>query len=180
MGDKTSIFYGKTFFPGTRKEIRIESVQLHSDKSDVQKIKLVLSMPLDDGKQVGMPSWIHDDYARLATVGCEAGSVKYPDMALKEMTLDCFEDFGADNHSKRLLSPNMNSFSMQRGDKIDKESPTPVWLEFTAYVDFSTSIWAWLPQVFRPGSVWMRFECTQQEIPAAASSQLSLQPATVQ
>lgn len=170
--------FGETFFPNTRKEITVENVSLQNDKSKVLKIKTIISMSLDDGKQVGMPTWVGDHYAQLAKEGCMAGSVKYPEMAMDEMTVYCHTGEQTTRPAQTFICPVINGFSMVRGDAPKREGGMPpVWLEFTCYVNFSTEAWSWLARHFRPSKFYMLFLATQRNIdePKPADPQLKFE-----
>lgn len=168
---------GETFFPNHRKEITVENVSLQNDKSKVLKIKTIISMSLDDGNQVGMPTWVGDHYATLAKEGCMAGSVKYPDIVLDEMTVYCHTGSQTVKPAQTLACPVINGFSMVRGDAPKREGGLPpVWLEFTAYMNFTSEAWSWLPRHFRPHTFYMLFLATQRQIdePKSVDPQLKL------
>lgn len=171
--------FGKTFFPNTRKEITVENISLQRDKSDVLKIKIAVSMSLDDGKQVGMPSWVGDHYDRLAQAECMAGSVKYPEMALEEMTVYCHTGDETKKPAQTFICPTINGFSMVRGDAPKREGGLPpVWLEFSVYINASLEAWGWLFRHFRPNTFYMLFLNTQQDLnePISADPQMKLVP----
>lgn len=177
--ENTQAFFGKTFFPSTRKEVRLENISLDRDRSEVTKIKLHCTMDLSDGRQVGMPSWVGDDYDRLAKLECVADTIGYRDMELAEMTVYCHATAESAKASQTLICPAIKRFCMVRGDAPKKEGGLPpVGLEFAIYANFTTESWGWLARHFRPSTFYMLFLCTQSDMnePKSNDPQLSLVP----
>jgi len=169
--------YGKLFFPNTRREVIVESTNLQKDRAGNRSIKTGISMPLGDGKLVGMPSWVGDAYAELARVGCIASSIKFADLELSEMTIYAHTGEQTEKPAQTFIVPVINMFSMQRGDLPKKEGALPpVSLEFVAYINGSLEAWSWLYRHFRPDPFYMLFLNTQVDIeePAPADPQMTL------
>jgi len=170
--------YGKTFFPNSRKEITVENIGLLNHTSG-PRIKLAVSMALDDGKQVGMPSWVGDAYDDLARLDSLASAVKFADFELSEMTIYAHTGAETVKPAQTFISPAMTSFSVQRGEIPKKEGALhSVTLEFIAYINGSLEAWSWLYRHFRPATFYMLFLNTQQDLdePKSPDPQMTLVP----
>lgn len=153
----------KTWFPGTRKEIIISAIQLLQTKAGENRIKLGLTMPLSDGKLVGMPGWIGDSF----DVICKSDSLLISDKwghDIREMTCTAYATEDSQKPAQLAVCPLMNSFSLRRGEQEeDAEELSDVCLHFVAYLNDNTELWAWCRRNYRK-SIFVKFETTQQEL----------------
>lgn len=170
---------GRLFFPNTRKEIIIENVSLQKDRAGNPSIKTAITMPLDDGKLVGMPNFFGEHYLELQKAMCLAGSVKYPNLQLEEMTVYAHTGPETTKPAQTFICPVINGFQMVRGDlpkANGEEALAPVWLEFVMYINGSLEHWSWIFRHFRPASIYGLFLSTQSDIedPKPADPQMTL------
>jgi hypothetical protein len=153
----------KTFFSGTRKELLISGIQLLQTKVGENRIKLALTMPLTDGKLVGMPTWLGDSY----DVICKADSLLACDKwthDIREMTVSVFATDDSPKVAQLAVCPLMNGFQLRRGkQEDDAEELSDVCLQFVAYLNDNSQLWAWCRQHYRK-SIFVKFETTQQEL----------------
>lgn len=164
----------RTFFPGSRKELLIESITLLQTRAGESRIKLGLVMPFSDGKLVGMPSWIGDSYDVIAKEDSLLTSDKWRH-DLKEMTLIIYSTEDSQKPAQLAVAPLLNSFSLRRDpqDEGDEEL-SDVNLHFVAYIGATTQLWSWFYLHFRK-SIFVKFETTQADLPLAQpDKQMSL------
>lgn len=163
----------KTFFPETRKEIITQAVTLLETKAGEKRMKLLMVMPLEDDKLVGMPTWIGDSY----DVICKDGSLLSADKwshAIKDMTLNTFATDDGERVKHLISAPLLNNFTLQRGKRGEEDDSMPeIYLQFVAYVVASQPLWTWFYEK-RGQSIYIRFETTQKELPLAEDKQLKL------
>lgn len=163
----------KTFFPGTRKELITQSVQLLETRAGEKRLKLSLIMPLVDDKLVGMPSWIGDSF----DVICKEGSLLTEDKwghKIKDMVSTIFNTDDADRSKFVVNTPLLVGFSLQRKKAGGDEDNLPdIYLHFYGYLVASQQLWNWFYEK-RGNSMWVNFETTQKELPLGENKQMNL------
>lgn len=162
---------GKTFFPGSRKEIKLNKIEGLRDKEGNPRIKVELIMSLADGKQVGMPSWIGEAYDHLGKQDTLETSTTF-DAQMEGMSLYIHELPESKDPAKTAFSCMFANFRMTReGDDEKTDELGDVALKFVAYIPGDKRLWTWLYD-YNKAKLWIRFECTQAElIPDAAPKQ---------
>lgn len=170
----TAYELAKTFFPGNRKATILKQVTLLQTKADEKRLKLLFAMPLSDGKQTGMPSWVGDSYDVMAREGSTLGFQKWTH-DISEMSATIFITDTAKRPAQLATCPKLTSFSLRRGGEDKDESLAEIYLQFEAYANDSVELWNWSRNNHR-GTVYILFETTQMELkmPAAAEDQASL------
>lgn len=160
-------YLSKTFFPGTRKQLRVQNVQLLTDKAGVKRIKLALDMSLADDKLVGMPSWVAEAYDHMAEEESQEVSTKFA-VDLDEMTLYIHTTEDVDHHAITAFSVKLKNFKLTREktDEDDEEQPD-LALCFEAYLPDNRSAWNWLYD-YSKKFIFVRFDTTQPDLAAAA------------
>jgi len=154
----------KGFFPGSRKEVIIQTITLLETKVGEKRIKLGVVMPLGDGKLVGMPSWLGDSYDVIAKEDSLLTTDKWGH-TIKEMTLNVFRADDAPKVAQLIAAPLMAAFQLKRDPQGDEEEEvSEVNLHFVIYITASHKLWSWLYEV-RGTSVYIRFETTQKDLP---------------
>jgi hypothetical protein len=154
----------RTFFPGSRKELIISAITLLQTKAGENRIKLGLTMPLSDGKLVGMPGWIGDSYDVIGKADSLLMSDKWGH-DIKEMTYTVYGTEDAQKPAQLAVCPLMNAFSLRRGvQEEDVDELSDVCLHFVAYLNDNTELWAWCRRLYRK-SIFVKFETTQAELP---------------
>jgi hypothetical protein len=151
----------KSFFPSARKDLLISKIELLQTKAGENRIKLNLTMPLGDGKQVGMPTWVGDSFDVIGKQGSLLTSDKWGH-DIKEMTFTIFPTDDAPKAAQLAVCPLMNLFSMSR--ESDGDQLGEICLHFVAYLQDNTELWAWCRRNYRK-SIYVRFETTQAELP---------------
>lgn len=157
----TSYELAKTFFPGCRKASILKQVTLLQTKADEKRLKMLLAMPLGDGKQVGMPSWVGSSYDVMAREGSTLGYQKWVH-DITEMTMSIFATDDAKRPTLLVVCPKLTSFTLRRGEDKD-ESLAEVYLQFEAYANDSVELWNWSRLNHRATSYFL-FETTQKEL----------------
>jgi hypothetical protein len=156
----------RTWFPGVRKELIIESLSLLQSKAGETRIKLGLVMPLSDGKLVGMPEWVGASYDVIGKEGSLLTADKWGH-DLKEMTLTIFSTEDSQKAAQIAMCPLLNSFCLRRDPQDgDAEELSDVNLHFFAYVNATTTLWSWFYVHFHK-SIFTKFETTQADLPLA-------------
>lgn len=159
----TNVERAKLFFPGARKEVRVQGITLLQSSEGEKRIKLDLLMPLDDGKQVGMPGWIGDAYDHIAKAETVEKYTKF-DVELEAMSLYCHSTEDADKPMQTLFNGLLNSFSISRGKQDDDDEDLGgIGLKFTARIPSNPKLWSWLYPYHR-NSIFVRFETTQADL----------------
>jgi hypothetical protein len=154
---------GKTFFAGARKEMIVEAVGLLETKAGEKRIKVALTMPLSDGKLVGMPGWLGASYDVIGKEDSLLMADKWGH-DLKEMTLTIFSTEDSQKATQIAVAPLLNSFQLRRDPQDEEqEELSDVNLHFVAYVTANMELWRYFYGVHRK-SIFVRFETTQQEL----------------
>jgi hypothetical protein len=162
-GMMTDYELGKTFFPGTRKEVLVESISLLMTRAGEKRIKVTFSMPLGDQKLVGMPTWLGDSYDVIAREDSMLAADKWSH-DIKEMVLTIYPTEDGQKPSLVVKSPLMSAFTLRRDPQTEgSDELSDVNLHFFAYIDASIGNWDWLYKNFR-ASAFMKFETTQAEL----------------
>lgn len=169
-------FLEKTFFPGTRKQLRVETIQLLTDRADVSRIKVAFSMPLDDGKLTGMPAWIADGYEHMAKEESQESSIKFA-VQLSEMSLYMHTTEDIAHAAQTLFSVTMKDFKLDRDDTDEEDDEVAeMAIYFVAYIPGNRKVWDWL-YPYNKKNVYVRFDTTQPDLadkPKPADSQMKL------
>lgn len=168
----------RCFFPSTRKELVVSAVSLLQNRAGEQRIKIGLMMPLNDGRLVGLPTWIGEGYDHIGKEDTLETAIKYA-LDLKEMSLYAYTTPESDKPAQTVFNVTLTQFSLRR-DPQDEEADdlADVALHFSAYVPDNTQFWSWVRTHFRK-SIFVRFETTQAElplgqVPAQSQPQMSL------
>lgn len=153
----------KTWFPSARKELIISTVTLLQTKAGENRIKLGVTLPLSDGKLVGMPGWLGDSYDVIGKADSLLMSDKWGH-EIKEMTWTAYSTEDSTKPAQLAVCPLMNSFQLKRGPQDeDAEELSDVCLHFVAYLTDSSPLWSWC-RVNHRKSIFVKFETTQQEL----------------
>lgn len=153
----------KTFFPGVRKEMLISGITLLETKAGESRIKLALTLPLSDGKLVGMPSWLGASYDVIGKADSLLTSDKWGH-EIKEMTWTAYATEDSPKPATLAVCPLMNSFQLKRATQDEAEDElSDVNLHFVAYLADSAPLWSWC-RVHHRKSIFVKFETTQQEL----------------
>jgi hypothetical protein len=156
----------KTFFPSSRKQLLVETITLLKNPAGETRIKLGLAMPFDDGKLVGMPSWVGTAYDSIGKEDSFETTTKF-NVELSEMKLFVFTGADSEKPAQTLSNVILKTFSISRGSEAeDAEELSDVSLHFTAYVPATLEAWGWLFRHYRQ-SIFVRFETTQMDLPLA-------------
>lgn len=160
----------KTFFPGCRKlliprQISLLQTRGTENKKGESRIKINFAMPLDDGKQVGMPSWIGDEYDTMARLESMLTYKKWGH-DIKEMSTTFYTADDSPKPSLLAVCPSFQSFTMQRSGGKDDDVPPGISLHFEIYMNDSTEAWNWFRRNFRQATYGL-FQTTQMELPLA-------------
>jgi hypothetical protein len=160
---------GKTFFPGSRKEVKLQGLQLLRDSEGNPRIKIDALMPFSDGKLTGMPSWVGEAFDHLGREDTLERSTKF-EAQMEGMTLSIYELPESAEPSKTAAACMLRNFSMTR-EKEDEEDEElgEVALKFVLYIPGDKRLWTWLYD-FHRRRFWIRFENTQEELPEAKPS----------
>lgn len=159
----TDYALAKTWFPGTRKEIFIESVKLLETKAGEKRIQVAMQMPLSDGKLVGIPSWVGDSLDIIGKEDSLESAVKFG-AELKEMTLSIYAVEDSQKPTQLAVAPLLNAFQLRRDAQDEEdEEVSEVNLHFVAYITANTELWRYFYGVHRK-SIFVKFETTQQEM----------------
>lgn len=171
--NKTEIL-GKTFFPRTMKEVKVNKIEALRDKEGNPRIKVEVLMPLSDGKQVGMPTWVGDAYDHLGKEDTLETSTNF-DVQMESMSLYIHELPEAKEPSKTAFSCTLKSFRMTREQEDeDDEELGEVALKYVVYIPGDKRLWSWLWD-YSKMKLWIRHECTQADvIPEAAPKETQL------
>jgi hypothetical protein len=156
----TDNYLGKTFFPGTRKQLTVKNLSLLRTRGGETRIQLGLTMPLSDGKLVGLPSWVGDAYDDLAVADSQQASTKFVS-EMDAMTLYIFSSTDSDAPAQTVFNVLLNTFSLRReAQDAEAEEASGVNLVFVAYVPFSQEALGWLARHFHE-TIFVRFDTTQ-------------------
>jgi hypothetical protein len=154
----------RTFWPGSRKELFIESVVLQM-RSNLQHVKVGLMMPLSDGKLVGMPSWVGEGFDHIGKQDTLESSIKYT-LELKEMSLYIHSTEDTPKASQTVFNVFLTAFSLRRDEQDENnDEVSDVNLHFVSYIPFTAEFWAWIGRHYRK-TIFVRFETTQAELPS--------------
>lgn len=160
----TSYELARTWFPGVRKELIIKRIELLQGKSGVNQIKLSVVMPLSDEKLVGMSSWLGASYDVICKEDSLLTFEKWGHQIV-EMVYTAFTADDSPKPSQIFVCPVMKNFMLRRGKQGDEdEDLADINLQFEAYVNDSTELWAWCRRQYRK-SIYVKFETTQKELP---------------
>jgi hypothetical protein len=155
----------ETFFPNQRKRMLLKAAGtgplMGSDKQ--RRIKLALKMALDDGKLVGMPSYIADGYNALAK---EDSVLDGPKVLIELDGMNCafFTTDKTKDSSIKIEGCMLHSFHVEREKpKKDGEAP-PIFLYFTLKTNgWIPKLWTWLADNLN-AEFWMQFESTSMSL----------------
>lgn len=133
----------ETFFPNVRKKVLLEHVAPLANAEGFRRIKLTLSMPLNDGQVLGIPEWLDDPIKLVQRVN--SGSKEWKGtVVLDGVNLTFFPIGTAPAADIKLVATVMENFAVRRstqespkGDVADTE------LVFVAYCSWSEEIWSW-------------------------------------
>lgn len=133
----------ETFFPNVRKKVLLEHVAPLANAEGFRRIKLTLSMPLNDGQVLGIPDWLDDPIKLVQRVN--SGSKEWKGTAVLDgVNLSFFAIETADKPQIKVIATVMDKFQVRRstaetpkGDVADTE------LVFVAYCDYREELWTW-------------------------------------
>jgi hypothetical protein len=159
-------YLSKTFFPGSRKQLRVQGIQLLTDKAGVNRIKLALVMSLADNKLVGVPSWIAEAYEHMAEEESQEVSSKFA-VDLDEITMYIHTTEDIDRHALVAFSVKLKSFKLtkEKTDEDDEEVPD-LALCFEAYLPDNRAAWHFLYD-YGKKFIFVRFDTTQPDLKAS-------------
>lgn len=167
----------KTFFPGCRKANILKQVTLLQTKADEKRQKILFSMPLGDGKQVGMPSWLGDGYDTMVREGSTLKFIKW-DHDISEMSMTIFATDDGKRPTMMVVCPKLTSFTLRRGTE-DDENLAEVYLQFEIYANDSAELWNWARLNHRH-TTYCLFETTQMELKIVPAQDPQMNLAAVQ
>jgi hypothetical protein len=149
----------ETFFPNQKKRMLLKAAGTGPvmGKDKTRRIRLALKMSLDDGKLVGMPSYIADAYNALA----KDDSVMDDPKLLIELDGINVEFYATDQTKDPTIKVEgvmLHSFHVSRETvKRDGEAP-PIFLYFTLKTSgWIPKLWLWLADNLN-ADFWMMFE----------------------
>lgn len=133
----------ETFFPNVRKKVLLEHVAPLANAEGFRRIKLTLSMPLNDGQVLGIPDWLDDPIKLVQRVN--SGSKEWKGTAVLDgVNITFFATDTSRGSDIKLIATVMQNFAVRRattetpkGDLADTE------LVFVAYCDYRDEIWTW-------------------------------------
>lgn len=133
----------ETFFPNVRKKVLLEHVAPLANAESFRRIKLTLSMPLNDGQVLGIPDWLDDPIKLVQRVN--SGSKEWKGTAVLDgVNLTFFPIDTAKAADIKIIATVMDKFLVRRstqetpkGDVADTE------LVFVAYTDYRDEVWSW-------------------------------------
>lgn len=168
----TSYELAKTFFPSCRKLLIPKQISLlqtrgTETRKGETRIKINFAMPLDDGKQVGMPSWVGDEYDTMAREGSMLTYKKWGH-EITEMTTTFYTADDSPKPSLVAPCPLFQAFTMQRSGAKDDDLPG-INLHFEVYMNDSTEAWSWFRRNYRQATYGL-FQTTQMELPVTSSA----------
>lgn len=153
----------KAFWPGSRKELFIESVTLQL-RSNLQHVKVGLMMPLSDGKLVGMPGWVGEGFDHIGKEDSLETSIKYT-LELHEMSMYIHSTEDTPKPAQTVFNVALTAFSLRRDEQDEKDDDlSDVNLHFVSYIPDTAEFWGWIRKYYRK-SIFVRFETTQQDLP---------------
>lgn len=150
----------ETFFPGVRKKVLLEHVAPMANAEGFRRIKLTLSMPLNDGQVLGIPDWLDDPIKLVQRVNSGSQSWKGT-VQLDGVNLTIFATHSSPGAAIKMIATTMQNFQVRRstqetpkGDVADTE------LVFVVYCGYEPEIWHWaFPQFNR--DCFVQFGTTQ-------------------
>jgi hypothetical protein len=169
----TASYLSKTFFPGSRKQLRVQNIQLLTDKAGVNRIHLRLLMSLADNKLVGIPSWVAEAYDHMAEEESQEVSTKFA-VDLDEMTMYIHTTEDIDRHALTAFSVKLKNFKLTREktDEEDEELPD-LALCFEAYLPDNRAAWHFFYD-YGKKYIFVRFDTTQPELKPKEDKQMKL------
>lgn len=150
----------ETFFPNVRKKVLLEHVAPLANAEGFRRIKLTLSMPLNDGQVLGIPEWLDDPIRLVQRVN--SGSKEWKGTAVLDgVNITFFAVDTASGAAIKLIATIMQNFAVRRstaetpsGDVAETE------LVFVAYCDYREDVWTWSFAQFNR-HCWAQFGTTQ-------------------
>lgn len=150
----------ETFFPNVRKKVLLEHVAPLANAEGFRRIKLTLSMPLNDGQVLGIPEWLDDPIRLVQRVN--SGSKEWKGTAVLDgVNITFFAVDTAKGAAIKLIATMMQNFAVRRstaetpsGDVAETE------LVFVAYCDYREEVWMWAFGQF-DRHCWAQFGTTQ-------------------
>ncbi len=130
-----------SFFPRTRKELFLTSITALANSAGEKRLKLGITMPMMDGKLVGMPEWLSEPFIRVQKSDLGVESVKSI-VELDGMTLRMFSTDQSEEPILELPGALLKSFIVRRvsngnssGEVSDAE------LAFQIYTTWNRKVW---------------------------------------
>jgi hypothetical protein len=156
-------FLEKTFFPGVRKQLRVETISLLTDRADINRIKVPFSMPLNDGKLTGIPAWLAEGYEHMAKEESQESSIKFA-VQLSEMSLYLHTTEDIQHAAQTLFSVSLKDFKLEREETDEEDEELPeLALAFVAIIPGNRKVWDWL-YPYNKKNVYVRFDTTQPDL----------------
>lgn len=150
----------ESFFPKTRKELFLTGITAMANSAGEKRLKLNFTMPLMDGKLVGMPEWLSEPFIRVqkSDLGIEKVSsiVELDGMTVRAYSTDQAEEAVLDLPGALLKSFVVRrvSASKSSGEVSDAE------LAFSLYTGWNKKVWNFGWQYFH-GTCFANFVSTQ-------------------
>lgn len=150
----------ETFFPNVRKQLLLEHVAPLANAEGFRRIKFTLSMPLNDGKVLGIPDWLDDPIKLVQRVN--SGSKEWKGTAVLDgVNLAFFPLDVSANPDIKLVATVMQNFIVRRATaETPKGDVADIELVFVAYCDYREETWSWAFAQF-DRKCWCQFGTAQ-------------------
>lgn len=150
----------EAFFPNVRKKVLLEHVAPLANAEGFRRIKLTLSMPLNDGQVLGIPDWLDDPIKLVQRVN--SGSKEWKGTAVLDgVNITVFATDTSKGSSIKLTATLMDKFAVRRStQETPKGDVAETELVFVAYCNYREEIWTWAFGQFNR-LCWVQFGTTQ-------------------